>query len=114
MEKSKDIFNIFYFINQNQMQKNNNNNDNNSNDNSNNNNINNNYDNDNKCKNSNDNIDNNNIDDKFDDEGSYGKMSTVLTDNADSRYISEDPMNVHGFTSDLSVIKEVRTKFLML
>ena len=102
MEKSKNIFNIFYFLNQNQMQKNNSNNNNN------------NYDNDNKCKNSNDNIDNNNIDDKFDDEGSYGKMSTVLTDNADSRYISEDPMNVHGFTSDLSVIKEVRTKFLML
>ena len=89
MEKSKDAFNIFYIFNQNQMQKINNN------DNSNNNN-------------------NNNIDDKFDDEGSYGKMSTVLTDNADSRYISEDPMNVHGFTSDLSVIKEVRTKFLML
>ena len=57
---------------------------------------------------------NNNDNDKSDDEGSYGKMSTVLTDNADSRYISEDPMNVHGFTSDLSVIKEVRTIFLML
>ena len=85
MEKSKDIFIIFYFLNQNQMQKINNNDSNNNDDNN-----------------------------KFDDEGSYGKMSTVLTDNADSRYISEDPMNVHGFTSDLSVIKEVRTIFLML
>ena len=59
------------------------------------------------------NYNNDNYNDDDDDDrnfvGSYRKMSAVLTDNTDGPYISGEPMNVLGFTSDLSVIKEVRT-----
>ena len=80
-KNSTDSYSTFNFYKQNQMQKVNNYNDN---------------------YNDDDDDDRNFI-------GSYRKMSAVLTDNTDGPYISGEPMNVLGFTSDLSVIKEVRT-----
>ena len=91
-ENRTDSYSTFNFYKQNPMQKvNKNNNDNG------------NYDNNDEDNYNEDNDDDHNF------IGSYRKMSAVLTDNTDGPYISGEPMNVHGFTSDLSVIKEVRT-----
>ena len=99
-ENRTDSYSTFDFYKQNPMQKVNNNDKNN---NDYRNNDNGNYDNNDE--------DNYNEDDDDDHNfiGSYRKMSAVLTDNTDGPYNSGEPMNVLGFTSDLSVIKEVRT-----